>query len=54
MIRLMLAIFGGLAVWRYRSHIKEYATNQLPEIQKKTTQVFGEVADKFNTARPSI
>jgi hypothetical protein len=58
MIRLILAIVGGLAAWRYRNHIKEYVNNQLPEVQRKATQVFGEAADKFNSARrparPSI
>jgi hypothetical protein len=54
MIRLMLAILGALAAWRYRSHIKEYVNEQLPGIQKKATQVVGEAADKFNVARPSI
>ena len=54
MIRVILAILGGLAAWRYRSHIKEYVNNQLPGIQKKSTQVFGEAADKVNTARHSF
>jgi hypothetical protein len=58
MIRLILAIVGGLAAWRYRNHIKEYVNNRLPEVQRKATQVFGEAAVKFNSARqparPSI
>ena len=36
MIRLILAIIGGLAAWRYRQPIKEYVNTQLPGIQKKT------------------
>ena len=54
MLRLILAIIGGLAAWRYRRPIKEYVNTQLPEIQKKTAQIFGEAADKFNSARPSV
>ena len=52
MIRLILAIVGGLAAWRYRGPIKEYVNKQLPEVQKKAAQVFNEAADKFNSARP--
>ena len=52
MIRLILAILGGVAAWRYRGPIKEYVNKQLPEVQKKATQVFGEAADTFNSARP--
>jgi len=29
MIRLLLAILGGLAAWRYRGPIKEYVNQQL-------------------------
>ena len=54
MIRWILAIVGGLAAWRYRNEIKEYANEQLPVIQKKATQVFGEAVDKFNSARPPV
>ena len=54
MIRVILAILGGVAAWRYRSHIKDYVNNQLPGIQKKSTRAFGEAADKINTARPSF
>ena len=54
MIRLILAILGGLAAWRYRGPIKEYVNNQLPGIQKKTAQIFGEAADKLNSARPPV
>ena len=53
MIRLVFAIVGGLAAWRYRSLIKDYMNNQLPEVQKKATQVFGEAADKFELGSPS-
>jgi len=33
MIRLLLAIVGGLAAWRYRGPIREYVIQQLPQLQ---------------------
>ena len=52
MIRWILAIVGGLAAWRYRNEIKEYVNDQLPVIQKRATQIFGEAADQLKAARP--
>ena len=49
MIKLLLAVLGGLAAWRYRGPIKEYVNQQLPELQKKATTVFGDAADKLTT-----
>ena len=54
MIRWILALVGGLAAWRYRNEIKEYVNDQLPVIQKKATEVFGEAVDKLNSARPPV
>jgi hypothetical protein len=41
MIRLLLVVLGGWAAWRYRDRIKDYATTQLPQVQKTATKVFG-------------
>jgi hypothetical protein len=53
MIRWILAIVGGLAAWRYRNQIMKYANDQLPVIQKKAAEVFGETVAKVNAARPA-
>ena len=50
MIRLLLAIVGGFAAWRYRGPIREYVNQQLPQRQQKAAEVFGDPAEKFDTA----
>jgi hypothetical protein len=42
MIKLLLAVIGAWAAYRYRGPIKEYVNRQLPEVQKKATSVFAE------------
>ena len=53
MMKLLLAVLGAWAAWRYRGPIKEYVNRQIPEVQKKATTVFGDAAEKFNAARRS-
>ena len=50
MIRLLLAIVGGFAAWRYRGPIKEYVNQQLPQLQQKAAEVFGDPANELDTA----
>ena len=44
MMRLLLAIVGGLAAWHYRGPIKKYVNQQFPQLQQKATEVFGDAA----------
>ena len=50
MIRLLLAVLGGWAAWRYRGPIKEYVNQRLPKLQEKAATVLDDAAEKFNTA----
>jgi hypothetical protein len=50
MMRLLLAIVGGLAAWHYRGPIKKYVNQQLPQLQQKATEVFGDAAKKLAMA----
>ena len=50
MIRLLLAIVGGFAAWRYRGPIREYVNQQLPQLQQKAAEVFGDPAKELDTA----
>jgi hypothetical protein len=54
MIRLLLAIVGGFAAWRYRGPIKEYVNQQFPQLQQKATGVFGDPAEKLDAAGRSL
>jgi hypothetical protein len=50
MIRLLLAILGGVAAWRYRGPIKKYVNEQLPQLQQKATEMFGDARRNLDTA----
>jgi hypothetical protein len=62
MIRLLLLALGGWAAWRYRSQIKTYADQQLPQVQTRAAEVLGEATKKLknglqtapDAARPSV
>ena len=48
MIRMLLVVLGGLAAWRYRGAIKEYLNQELPQLQKKATEMVSDAADQLS------
>lgn len=52
MIRLLLIVLGGVAAWRYRTQIKEYA-NQLPHLQRKASDVVRDATAKLEEGASS-
>jgi hypothetical protein len=53
MIRLLLLALGGWAAWRYRSQVKTYVDQQLPQVKTRAAEVLGEATKRLKDGLPA-